>query len=125
MAASSNDETSLRAERTVRIRGACPYRWPDLEGAGERTRFCSQCGTHVENLSALTESEAIDLLRRRPDACVRFVPDRAGRPRFRPDWRRQSGRARVRALVLVVLVALAGSVLYAARPRPEFMGVLW
>lgn len=38
----------------------------------ERRRYCGQCRKHVYNLSAMTESEALDLVNAPGKVCIRF-----------------------------------------------------
>ncbi|HVR98560.1 MAG TPA: hypothetical protein VMW27_18235 [Thermoanaerobaculia bacterium] len=45
----------------VRVARPCPASWSDMVG-DERMRFCSLCRRNVYNLSALTSTEALDLL---------------------------------------------------------------
>lgn len=51
----------------------------------DRTRFCTECGKHVHDLSARSEDEARALLAsaRGTNICVRYAKDARGNVRFR------------------------------------------
>jgi hypothetical protein len=76
----------------VAIDTPCPMKWADLDG-DDKQRFCDECSLHVLNLSAMTRTEAEDVLTREASSgqrvCVTLQRDASGaivstpeRPRF-------------------------------------------
>src|SRR5688572_33180456 len=62
----------------IDVNRPCPASWESMEG-DERSRFCTGCGRHVHNLSAMTLAEAQRLVCERAGrACVRFERDASG-----------------------------------------------
>lgn len=56
----------------VSVASPCPANWDDMIGT-ERARFCGQCSLNVYNLSAMTRTEAEDLIAQSEGRlCVRF-----------------------------------------------------
>ena len=56
----------------LRISSPCPASWEEMLG-DDRVRFCGDCQLNVYNLSAMSRSEAEDLVRQREARlCVRF-----------------------------------------------------
>ena len=53
-----SDEALLKS---IRVARPCPTRWTDMIG-DDRVRFCSACSRSVYNFSALTNSEATQLI---------------------------------------------------------------
>jgi hypothetical protein len=70
------DQARARAElpllQRLHVASPCKERWDDMTG-DERVRFCGRCAKNVYDLSALTASQAEELLRERGESlCVRF-----------------------------------------------------
>jgi hypothetical protein len=62
----------------IQVEQPCPAPWEKMEG-DERSRFCQGCGLHVFNLSAMTRSEAEQLVCEAAGRlCVRFARSEAG-----------------------------------------------
>lgn len=62
--------TELLAQ--IKIASPCPARWEDMSGDA-RSRFCLQCNKHVYNLSAMSASDAAELVRAKEGSlCARF-----------------------------------------------------
>ena len=62
----------------LKIASPCPASWDDMEG-DDRARFCPECELNVYNLSAMTEEEALKLVKEREGRlCVRFYQRRDG-----------------------------------------------
>jgi hypothetical protein len=55
----------------VRVAAPCDADWAKMAG-DDRVRFCGQCAKNVYNLSAMTRSQAQELLAREGELCVRF-----------------------------------------------------
>ena len=56
----------------------CHETWASMNGT-ERVRHCSQCGRNVFNISNMTHSDAVDLVRRMEGrACVRYYQRQDG-----------------------------------------------
>lgn len=56
----------------ISVASPCPANWDDMIGT-ERARFCGQCSLNVYNLSAMTRTEAEDLISHTEGRlCVRF-----------------------------------------------------
>src|SRR5579862_1949596 len=56
----------------IKIAKPCPARWADM-GGDDRVRFCDHCRKNVYNLSAMSASEATELLQSRGgDLCARI-----------------------------------------------------
>src|SRR6185436_18341406 len=63
----------------VRIASPCNARWEDMNG-DDRTRFCQHCQKHVFNLSAMSRTEAEQLVREKEGKlCGRFYQRHDGR----------------------------------------------
>jgi hypothetical protein len=62
---------------TIDVASPCPAEWSAMAG-DERRRFCTQCGKHVHNLSAMTAIEIEQLLEEDRNRCVRFYRDEDG-----------------------------------------------
>jgi hypothetical protein len=59
--------------RSLTVASPCPEEWTRMDG-DEKRRYCGRCRLHVYNLSAMTSSEAADLVEGRDGRlCVRFV----------------------------------------------------
>ena len=67
------DPTSQFALDSLRIASPCTADWATMSG-DDKQRFCAQCKLHVHDLSAMTQDEAMDLLRGAGQGrvCVRF-----------------------------------------------------
>jgi len=66
----------LKARNTladVQVASPCRASWEEMAGT-ERVRFCQECRRNVYNLSAMSRSEAEDLVRQRETRrlCIRF-----------------------------------------------------
>jgi hypothetical protein len=62
----------------VGVASPCPARWSEMKG-DDRARFCDQCHLTVYNLSAMSASEAVELVTEREGrVCVRFLRRRDG-----------------------------------------------
>lgn len=56
----------------VDVATPCPADWDSMTG-DDRSRFCGQCRKHVYNLSAMSASDAVDLIREKEtDLCIRI-----------------------------------------------------
>ncbi len=56
----------------IRVASPCPASWDEMKG-DDRARACAACGKDVYNISALTTSEALNLVTAREGTlCVRF-----------------------------------------------------
>jgi len=72
--------TSARWFATNKITTPCDADWEGMIG-NDQVRFCEHCQLHVNNLSAMTRSEAIKLVARsRGRICIRYVQTAAGEP---------------------------------------------
>jgi hypothetical protein len=126
--------TDIPLAQLARIDRPCPMRWSELRG-GARRRYCDYCHKDVHNLSALTESQARELLTRREgELCCRYVRDEAGAPITR-DRPIKLLLAKMAALVAVIAPFLSGCTTTGkarapvgqtpaptAQPAPEHMG---
>jgi len=83
----------------VRVTSPCPVSWQDMKG-DDRVRHCSMCQLAVYDLSALTRSEAENLIRETTDRlCIRVHrrPDGKVMTRDCPLGRLRAIRRRVAA----------------------------
>jgi hypothetical protein len=73
-------------KRNIPVGTPCHLDWRRMTPA-DGGRFCGDCKKVVRDLSALSEAEAIQLVRQahNEDLCVRYVYDRFGRVVFRKD----------------------------------------
>ena len=62
---------ALRVLRSPPIALPCDVPWDTMQG-DERVRFCGKCAKNVYNLSAMTRTEAAELIDREPAPCVRY-----------------------------------------------------
>lgn len=87
------------------IASPCHEDWDAMDPSA-RGRFCHSCAKDVHDLAAMTEREARELLAATAGQriCVRYLADREGRIRFRPEAVR-------------VGVAVAGLALAACTPH--------
>jgi hypothetical protein len=85
------------------IASPCHEDWDAMDPSA-RGRFCHSCAKDVHDLAAMTEREARELLTATAGQriCVRYLADREGRIRFRPE---------------AVRVAVAGLALAACTPH--------
>jgi hypothetical protein len=82
--------SSFRLEQ-VEVAEPCRASWNQMRG-DEIRRFCQGCQKHVHNLSAMSQSEAEQLVcRTRGELCVRFVRQTSG-ALATLDYRTGSGR---------------------------------
>ena len=71
---------SVRQLDQIRIAAPCDAAWDSMIG-NDQVRFCEHCNLHVNNLSAMTRSEALRLVARsRGRICVRFTENPFGGP---------------------------------------------
>ncbi len=68
---------ALKVLSEVRVATPCPASWAAMVG-GDRVRRCALCEKNVYDLSGLTAREAVHLLAREGDACVRLHRRRDG-----------------------------------------------
>jgi hypothetical protein len=68
------------------IASPCHEDWDAMDPSA-RGRFCHSCAKDVHDLAVMTEREARDLLAANAGQriCVRYLADREGRIRFRPE----------------------------------------
>lgn len=80
------------------IASPCHEDWDAMDPSA-RGRFCHSCAKDVHDLAAMTEREARELLAATAGQriCVRYLADRDGRIRFRPE---AAARAAVAGLAL-------------------------
>jgi hypothetical protein len=65
-------KTPLQLLDEIRIPTSCSASWDEMDG-DDRVRHCSRCKTQVYNLSALTASDAVALLREKQDnLCIQL-----------------------------------------------------
>lgn len=106
---------ALRTLEGVRVARPCPARWEEMAG-DDRVRFCSACRKNVYNLSAMTESAALELLQSRGEVCGLLYRRRDGTvlaadcPVGRRAFHRRLAR-RLLAATAGVLLALGGRLL--------------
>ncbi|MBX3186407.1 MAG: hypothetical protein KF819_05295 [Labilithrix sp.] len=62
----------------IRVASPCGVDWSTMTG-DDRVRMCATCNKNVYDLSAMTEAEALELLDRGGDTCVRFYRRADGR----------------------------------------------
>ena|ERR1043166_1868150 len=89
----------------------CRLNWDHVD-PGQKQWFCSHCGHHVHNLSAMTRREAKQLTRSAPPGrlCVSFVRDENGRAIFRKarPWFGSIGAAVLRLASAAILLLISG-----------------
>jgi ankyrin repeat protein len=72
--------TSVRSFDQITIAAPCDADWASMIG-NDQVRFCEHCHLHVNNLSTMTRSEAMQFVARsRGRICIRFVQSPAGGP---------------------------------------------
>lgn len=109
---------------TLRVASPCSADWRKMTG-DSRVRMCAECNKNVYDISAMTEAEALALLRRESGACVRFYKRADGRvmtsdcPVGVVDRRK---RLRILAVASVPLVAATVAALGAASKAGHHTG---
>lgn len=114
-------------EPSVLLAYGCPVNWDDMEG-DDSTRFCDRCAQNVYNISAMSEKEAQEILRKNDAGerqCVRYFKRHDGtivfdncpvflRPaRDRLRWLRKS----VSILCSIFLSAVSSPRAFSASPE--------
>jgi hypothetical protein len=93
----------------LQLREPCDVAWEDMQGDGE-VRFCACCQRDVHDLSALTRTEARELLASRgSNVCVNFLVDADGKMLTRPEPPDQQRRLRTLSTVAALAVASTGT----------------
>jgi hypothetical protein len=67
------------------IAAPCDRNWREF-ARGDRKRFCADCKTFVQDMTALTEQQARAMLASPQDICVRFVYDELGHAVFADSY---------------------------------------
>ncbi len=115
----------------IDVNRPCPASWESMEG-DERSRFCTGCGLHVHNLSAMTLDEAQRLVCERAGrVCVRFERDAHGKV-VTLDYRPRTSRVRRgtfwgaigTAAALIAAAVLRFVVTTAPQPQPRNLVVM-
>jgi hypothetical protein len=97
----------------IEVQSPCPKDWNRMSGSDQK-RYCDHCNRHVHDLSAMTESEAQELIcRAAGHLCVRFTRLANGKIKtldyFNPPGRRGYGW-RVWTMVGVIGAAIAACI---------------
>src|SRR5216117_2201658 len=70
----------IRTLDRIIVAKPCDADWESMIG-NDQVRFCEHCHLHVNNLSAMTRSEAIQFVARsRGTICIRYIQGPAGGP---------------------------------------------
>lgn len=90
------------------VKDPCTESWDEMTGNG-RVRFCSHCAKNVNNISQMTERQAMKLVRRSAGSlCVRYEVHPATKsPIFAPRLVQIAGRAGIAAGVVSASVGLS------------------
>lgn len=104
----------------IEIASPCPADWAEMEG-DDRARFCAECEKHVYDLSTLTATSAMDLIREKEGtACVRLWRRADGTVMTadcRMGMRRLASRGRMRVpMPIAALMTLALAIGCAEHP---------
>ena len=102
----------------LRVAKPCPASWSEMEG-DDKVRFCSHCEQRVYNLTAMTRSEAEQLLASRSGRlCLRYYRRYDGRIMTRdcPKGAKRSRRNRV--IMTGGLLAFLINLVAAVQPEP-------
>lgn len=85
----------------IEVKTPCSEKWEEMRGT-EKVRFCSHCDLHVNNLSAMTHKEALQLVGGASGRiCVRYVKNpQTNQPIFRDKLYQISRRTGIAAGVL-------------------------
>jgi len=93
----------------IEVQNSCPKDWNRMSGSDQK-RFCDHCHRHVHNLSAMTESEAQELIcREAGELCVRFTRLTNGKIKTL-DYCRPTPRSGLGWRLWTVIVAVAAAV---------------
>ena len=115
-----------RPHESLKISEPCSAEWGQMAG-NRRVRFCAHCSLHVHNLSEITPTEALELVRRSGGRlCLRIERDPGGVPRTRtlaePLYRirrRASGLAASAFGAVLTLCSTAAAQEPAQEPAPQ------
>jgi len=105
------------------IKTPCPKRWEDMRGDAA-TRFCDHCQLHVQNLSAMSQRDAADVVRRSHTerVCVTYTRRSDGSMVTRWDNIVQLLFGPIRRGFAWLLAASVPFVLSACQTQSQFMG---
>jgi len=93
----------------IEVQTPCPKDWRRMSGSDQK-RYCDHCHRHVHDLSAMTQSEAQELICREADhLCVRFTRLRNGKI-MTLDYSRLRGRQRYGWRFWTMITAIAAAI---------------